>query len=98
MPQRLASYSGAAQSLSQWLSRFSTLRRPLDGTAELIEVLTGAGDIVSGILVAKGAAHAAQSAAEAAQRARESAEKVRIHRVVPSKAGHIDIIGFFTGM
>lgn len=77
VPQRLAAYAAAAGPLSGWLARFSTLRRPLDGSAGLPEVLNGAADILSGILVAKGAAHAAQTAAEAAQRARESAERVR---------------------
>jgi hypothetical protein len=42
----------------------------------LAEVLTAAGDIVSGILTAKGAAQAAQAAADAAKQAQASAEKV----------------------
>eukprot|EP00878_Enallax_costatus_P017746 GHUV01018646.1.p1 GENE.GHUV01018646.1~~GHUV01018646.1.p1 ORF type:complete len:277 (+),score=106.96 GHUV01018646.1:524-1354(+) len=87
VPQRLASYAAAAGALSEWLSRFSTLQRPLDGSASVHEVLIGASDVVSGILVAKGAAHAAQTAAEAAQRARESAEKV--NHVLLIAAQHI---------
>lgn len=74
----MASYAATAGPLSEWLSRFSTLRRPLDGSAELPEVLVGAANIVSGLLIAKGAAFAAQTAAEAAQRAKESAEKVSV--------------------
>lgn len=63
--------------LSDWLCRFSTLRRPLDGSADLAEVLAGASNIAAGMLVAKRAVHSAKGAAEAADRARESAEKVR---------------------
>lgn len=42
----------------------------------LAEVLAAAGDVVSGILTAKGAAQAAQTAAGAARQAQASAEKV----------------------
>jgi regulator of protease activity HflC (stomatin/prohibitin superfamily) len=42
----------------------------------LAEVLLAAGDVVGGILTAKGAAQAAQAAAEAAKQAQASAEKV----------------------
>jgi hypothetical protein len=77
VPQRLASYAAAAGPLSDWLCRFSTLRRPLDGAAQLGEVLAGASDVAAGILLAKKAAQAGKAAAEAAHRAKESAEKVR---------------------
>ena len=42
----------------------------------LSDVLIAAGDVVSGILTAKGAAQAAQAAADAAKQAQASAEKV----------------------
>ncbi|KAF8067189.1 SPEF2 [Scenedesmus sp. PABB004] len=71
---RLASHAAAAGPLAEWLSRFCTLRRPLDGGAELGEVLAGAGDVAAGILRAKAAAHAADAAAGVAARARGSAE------------------------
>lgn len=44
----------------------------------LAEVLMAAGDVVSCILTAKGAAQAAQAAAEAAKQAWASAEKVSL--------------------
>jgi hypothetical protein len=68
--------------LIAWLARFSSLRKPLDGSMPLADVLTAAGDVVSGILVAKGAAQAAQAAAEAAKQAQTSAEKVCRARVL----------------
>jgi hypothetical protein len=75
----LASYAAAAGPLSDWLCRFSTLQRPLEGAAELGEVLAGASDVAAGILLAKKAAQAGKAAAEAVHRAKESAEKVRPH-------------------
>lgn len=78
VPQRLASYAASAGPLSEWLGRFSTLRRPLDGGAELAEVLAGTSDVAAGILLAKKDAQAAKAAAEAAHRAKESAEKVGV--------------------
>lgn len=80
VPARLASWAASSAALVGWLSRFSSLKRPLDASMPLAEVLTAAGDIVSGILTAKGAAQAAQAAADAAKQAQASAEKVgRLH-------------------
>jgi hypothetical protein len=76
VPERLAGWAASSPALTAWLARFSSLRRPLDGAAPLAEVLTAAGDVVSGILTAKGAAQAALAAAEAARQAQASAEKV----------------------
>ncbi|WIA32870.1 hypothetical protein OEZ86_006044 [Tetradesmus obliquus] len=89
VPQRLASYAAAAGPLSGWLGRFSTLRRPLDGGAELEEVLAGASDVAAGILLAKKDAQAAKAAAEAAHRAKESAEKV-CRTAATDAAGHAE--------
>eukprot|EP00775_Hariotina_reticulata_P002553 gene2553-2855_t len=75
--QRLSSYATASEPLGQWLARFSTLQKPLDGTAALTEVVIGARDVANGILAAKVAAHAAKAAADAASRAGGSAIKAR---------------------
>jgi len=79
VPERLSSWAANSPVLSAWLARFSSLRRPLDACMPLAEVLMAAGDVVSGILTAKGAAKAAQAAAEAAKQAWASAEKVSMH-------------------
>lgn len=76
VPERLAGWASSSSALSAWLSRFSSLRRPLDGSTPLAEVLAAGGDVVSGILTAKGAAQAAQAAAQAAKQAHASAEQV----------------------
>lgn len=78
MPARLAAYAAAEAALAGWLARFRTLRKPLDGAAELHEVLGAAADVASGILAAKAAAHAASLAAEAAAKAKESGDKVGV--------------------
>ncbi|GLC51118.1 hypothetical protein PLESTB_000467700 [Pleodorina starrii] len=72
---RLASQSELAAALDEWLRRFSRLRRPVDGTGPLGEVLASAGDIAEGLLRAKAAAASGRAAAEAAGKARASAEQ-----------------------
>ncbi len=72
---RLAAHSELAGPLDDWLRRFSRLRRPVDGSGPLGEVLTSAGDIAEGLLRAKAAAASCRAAAEAAHKARASAEQ-----------------------
>ncbi|EFJ52136.1 hypothetical protein VOLCADRAFT_103155 [Volvox carteri f. nagariensis] len=72
---RLASQSELAATLDDWLRRFSRLRRPVDGTGPLAEVLASASDIAEGLLRAKAAAASCRAAAEAAHKARASAEQ-----------------------
>ncbi|KAG2442556.1 hypothetical protein HXX76_002642 [Chlamydomonas incerta] len=72
---RLMSQAELAGPLDDWLRRFSRLRRPVDGSGPLGEVLASAGDIAEGLLRAKAAAASCRSAAEAAHKARASAEQ-----------------------
>ncbi|GIL73035.1 hypothetical protein Vretimale_4669 [Volvox reticuliferus] len=72
---RLASQSELAAELDDWLRRFSRLRRPVDGSGPLAEVLASASDVAEGLLRAKAAAASCRAAAEAAHKARASAEQ-----------------------
>jgi len=90
--QKLSSYATASESLCQCLARFSTLQKPLDGTAALMEVLTAARDIVNGILAAKAAGHAAKAAGDAASRAAGSAAKVRSSSGLNSHLSHASTV------
>ncbi|KAG2448325.1 hypothetical protein HYH02_006909 [Chlamydomonas schloesseri] len=72
---RLMSQAELAGPLDDWLRRFSRLRRPVDGSGPLGEVLASASDIAEGLLRAKAAAASCRSAAEAAHKARASAEQ-----------------------
>lgn len=74
---RLAAHAAAAPQLAQFLARFGTLLRPLDGSGPSKEVLATASDVAAGVLRAKAAAATAAAAAQAAESARESAERTR---------------------
>ncbi|GFR40940.1 hypothetical protein Agub_g1600 [Astrephomene gubernaculifera] len=74
---RLAAHSELASALDDWLRRFSRLRRPVEGSGPLNEVLGSASDIADGLLRAKTAAASCRSAAEAAHKARTSAEQAQ---------------------
>ncbi|KXZ56759.1 hypothetical protein GPECTOR_1g684 [Gonium pectorale] len=74
---RLAAQAELAGPLDDWLRRFSRLRRPVDGSAPLGEVLASANDVAEGLLRAKAAAASCRAAAEAAHKARASAEQAQ---------------------
>lgn len=85
--QRLAAHEAEGSVLQDWLRHFSRLMRPLDGAADLKDVLTAASDIVNGILRAKAAATSANTALAAAKQAKQSADKVCVCNSCKQTAG-----------
>lgn len=77
LQRRLTDYATVFAPLDGWLSRFVKLKRPLDGSRFIGDVLRSCHDVADSILRAKAAAAAARSAAEAAQQAQGAAAKAR---------------------
>lgn len=72
---RLKAHHATAKLLDDWHRRFNRLRRPIDGSGPLAEVMTSAVDAANGVLRAKAAVASCKAAAESANKARTAAEK-----------------------
>lgn len=70
LQHRLTDFDAVMAPLDEWLSRFVKLKRPLDGSRFIGDVLRSCTDVADSILRAKAAAGAARSAAEAAHAAK----------------------------
>ncbi|KAF5829801.1 hypothetical protein DUNSADRAFT_15464, partial [Dunaliella salina] len=75
--QRLVAHAATARPMDEWHKRFSRLRRPVDGSGPVEEVLQVAADAAQGVLRAKAAVASCRAAVEAAVKARAAAEKAQ---------------------
>ncbi|MEW5317265.1 MAG: hypothetical protein WDW38_008576 [Sanguina aurantia] len=72
--QRLSAYATTSTPLDDWVKKFKKLRRPIEGSSPLREVLASANDVVESLLSAHAAAAAVRGAADGAHKAKQSAE------------------------